>query len=431
MRRCSITLPLISQWFVLLIFIMASTASQAGLLSTLGKIARKVDADVPKVKGSHWDDIQFAKLDMPNINADTHFIEVRHAKGKFILPETAINAPKNSALIISKANLPEQLGAIKSLPADMPLLLKWDNGKVFQLTRGNGITLVSQGTKTTVRSKAELQEAIWGLSKYITGHNTALLSASKGNAEKVLASLSQMRNQRVVLAFDDSLKATVSANKLRAIANTRGLSLTLIEAQKPEKLIAKVKQTLTKQAHTDITLADFYAMLTPKNSTAHLRVDLNGKLQTTITQSVKPSTSNEVKTALIKHLPIQLGQSAIKSIVSIMPQEAQQEELDSRWFDNVPAVYTNTFLFITIGSLALLFFSGEYMLRYWRRWLPFIADKPLYSRFPMNIGILFLRLFSMSFIGYIAFTHKVFDIAKAIAIFCFDVVMWPIRKFMR
>lgn len=439
MTRCKYTHSLI------LVFLLFSTVAQAGIFSSIIKAGKKIDVDAP-TKSSYLDDIKLQALDMPGVNSKTELIEISPRNGVFVTPDLDGVNTKNTAFVVHEAQLPADMGAFNTLPKDIPIIINAKSLKTFSLQRGDNLYITSDKVRVRVDSKEQLKEAMWLLSKSTSSANTQFLHYAKSSSSDIAQQLSQLRNKPVVLAYDQTLKKRISESELKAIAKAQDLSLTLIETPKPQQLITQVKTQFLEAETGSNNLASFYSSLAKTSKSddlIDLTIDTNQNIQSSIKLAVKTPSTLETGTDILDVL--QLTQSAIKAIQTIAPTEEHQTEIDNRFIYFIPSIYTSTLLFVWVFSAIFLFSSREYLMYYWRRFLPFKEKSTASNTFQLlliNSCMLILRIISTAFLGYITFTHKVINVSvsvckaifraiKWIAVSLYKIIIWPVTLFKK
>lgn len=403
------------------LFILTVPQAEAGLISGLAKLGKKVDAPDTHHASSfrfadelaHYPEGSVAEI---SFNHSQNQWMARTPDGKNVpvhqFTENAVDANKQATLLLSESNLPYSLDAFNKLPTDVAIKLKSRHGKTYSLSTSPATTnLIDNHISINISDMSSLKTALWQLQRPVTSANMRLIQLAdnpdltlpkqsygskipvdKVGTNQLLNALKTMRQQSFVISakVEDGFiiqgKEKIAVTDLEKVAADRDISLIILGSDKPKKTLDQLAKDWQKRKDTgslsSYTAGDFYNAFAPKNTSSPVpvEIDSSGKLRTALhfdhsssaTKAIQPQSSN-LELALI---PLNV---LTKSAMLFQPNEARAQELDDRIHPLVPSwVHLSLIASLVIG-LATYKTSWFLYLKLWasplrvnyRHWFPF------------------------------------------------------------
>lgn len=403
------------------LFIFTVPQAEAGLISGLAKLGKKVDAPDTHHASSfrfadelaHYPEGSVAEI---SFNHSQNQWMARTPDGKNVpvhqFTENAVDANKQATLLLSESNLPYSLDAFNKLPAEVAIKLKSRHGKTYSLSTSPAATnLIDNHISINISDMSSLKTALWQLQRPVTSANMRLIQLAdnphltlpkqsygskipvdKVGTNQLLNALKTMRQQSFVISakVEDGFiiqgKEKIAVTDLEKVAADRDISLIILGSDKPKKTLDQLAKDWQKRKDTgsltSYTAGDFYNAFAPKNTSSPVPVEIDSsrKLRTALhfdhsssaTKAVQPQSSN-LELAL---LPLHV---LTKSVMLFQPNEARAKELDDRIHPAIPSwVHLSLIASLVIGLVAYKT-SWFLYLKLWasplrvnhRHWFPF------------------------------------------------------------
>lgn len=381
----------LSLFLATMVAVALPLSAEAGLLSTIAKLGKKVDVpdvhvstfrfadelghypkgSVAEVSFSHGQDQWLVKMpDGKSISAEK-FAEEVTASG---------NHP---TLFLSERNMPLSLSDFDKIPDGVAIKIKSRNGKVFSFKPGaTENRLIDRNVSVKVTDMRALKDAIWQLQRPAISANPRLVRLAN-DADAALPvnsygskipvdsvgvnqlhnAIASMRQQSLVIAApvkDGFLiigKQKISIADLEAAAAQRDVSLIILDSEKPKKSLQRVAESLQQQAGTlgNYSTGDFYNLFFPEKvmRPADIAITPSGQLRDALRveydlPSPKATTSDSGVDVVL--YPIH---SLVRATTFYRPNEARAEELDSRIHPLVPSwVHISLIASLILGLFA-------------------------------------------------------------------------------
>lgn len=344
---------IIHSGLLLLFAVLPMQDAAAGIISSISKIARNVDAPSSGISklpdGSlQYLDISLADGTPPNLlrsklNADNQWV-LRDSGGNVIANPAQVS---NSALIIDRVHLPQDLSQLNSLPTGAPVLVR-SNDHVFRLEHGMGWTVKAGAAAVRVDDIAELKSALsyfempWanGPVRILGLKDQAAdsLSLRRGVDIKTLQnSPAQLRGQTIAMAGPiegDRMSAAgkkLSISELRKTAEQYDISLIVLESKSrvaPKNLLKQLDGDHVNGVPQNT--GQFLASLQQPGADTFFEISPTGRQQVVIRQQtadpVAAPALSDVEAAIVAQVVFKTA-----AMVSIYrPDEERSKELDAR-----------------------------------------------------------------------------------------------------
>ncbi|WP_330110678.1 hypothetical protein [Methylophaga thalassica] len=402
------------------LFILTVPQAEAGLISGLAKLGKKVDAPDTHHASSfrfadelaHYPEGSVAEI---SFNHSQNQWMARTPDGKNVpvhqFTENAVDANKQATLLLSESNLPYSLDAFNKLPAEVAIKLKSRHGKTYSLSTSPAATkLIDNHISINISDMSSLKTALWQLQRPVTSANMRLIQladnpdltlpkqsygskipVNKVGTNQLLNALKTMRQQSFVISakVEDGFiiqgKEKIAVTDLEKVAADRDIILIILGSDKPKKTLDQLAKDWQKRKDTgslnSYTAGDFYNAFAPKNSSSPVpvEIDSSGKLRTALhfdhsvpTKAIQTQSSS-IELAL---LPLHV---LTKSVMLFQPNEARAKELDDRIHPAIPSwVHLSLIASLVIGLVAyktswflyLKLWASPLRVNY-RHWFPF------------------------------------------------------------
>jgi hypothetical protein len=367
--------------FIIILSVMVMIlpmTSDAGLLSGLAKLGKKIDAPDTHISSAfHFTD-ELAKYPAGSV-AEVHFSVSQNkwlAKtpdGKTVAVDDftseATNANHRPTLLVSDKNLPSSLASFNHLPANVDIKIKLSKGKSFSFKPDRqGGSLIDRNISVAVGDIRSLKSAIWQLNRPLSTPKMRLIKLAD-NAERVLAkqnygskitvdsvgtnqlsqAIASMRMQTAVISakLEDGFiihgKQKIAVADLEKVAAEHDVNLVILDSDKPDKTLQSLAKDWQqkKQAGelSSYTTSDFYNAFVSPNAAEPSTIKLSdsGQLRTALQFEHRLSQTEkgaEAGSFELVRLPLDL---LVKSAQLYRPNEARTKELDRRIHPAIPS----------------------------------------------------------------------------------------------
>jgi len=254
--------------------LLGAATSHGGIISSILKSAKKVDAPDGVPKG--LSDINFSQLDIDlphkgapevlsiKLDLNNEWV-VRNADGKLVSDTASL---KNPVLVIEKPHLPSDINELAAVMPGVPLLVRSGrnlyevNRKGYEINREGGISVRTGSVVMATPDMEAFHKALFHLDTPWYTHKVNVLGATQsqnylgGNFKGIKSSLltespSMLRGQTVVLGGPIKSGKILAAggshsiNELKAIAKQYDISLILLDSKKvvsPEQIQARIQK---------------------------------------------------------------------------------------------------------------------------------------------------------------------------------------------
>ncbi len=386
--------------YVLLLLVVFTQSSSAGIFSTLTKLsktAKNADIDVPHNKLELPDNLQ--DLTATNIKLDTNKEwSVVHVDGTTTHIDSFVQKKNNIALIIQQSSLPRSIHQIDLLPDNMPILIQGKHGRLFTYQRGKPASLSYKNVLLQVKSMDEIRDGLWLLQRPPISRSPRFVNIDEKAkaplpnqvpnsslrvesiaAESLINSMHSFKYQTLILSgkiengklLGKDLNAPgVSLKKLQQLANDKDINLVVLESDRPALVLKKLSASM-KGAFKNLNLpydttGDLFNRLRDPSSAAPvvLSGSRSGTRQVAIQwkQDRDSSIPNQpnLSAEILKGMPLHL---LIQSAKIHLPDQQRSQELEDRI---IPGI-SSWIQFYAIFSVILGFITPTTSWRLWKK----------------------------------------------------------------
>ena len=360
-----------------LTFIAQPLASEAGILSMLGKLGKSANkSDGPDIDLSHsvFKDVL---TDAP----DGSVAEIHHINGQWLAKtpdgtQVPINdfvdkvngSNTRPTLILTEANLPYSSSAFKNLPSALKVHIHSRRGNRFILNFDSTPPKLSyKNIEFMLTDDTPLSSVLWQLQRPIFSKPPHFIQLSKNNSDalsppiygskisvdkvgidKLIDSINSLRLETVVISgkiengFLLQGNNKISVAELQKTASDRDVSLVLLGTDNPKKVLKELSSNWQKASDSGATsfdsIGDFYNRFSPKNATTPLQLSTKNAgehysvLYSEKIISKKTVANNTMDSGL--SLPLHL---IVHSITLLHPDQDHSRELELRIHPAVPS----------------------------------------------------------------------------------------------
>jgi hypothetical protein len=382
----------------LLLFVLPGwQTSEAGLISSLAKLANMADVDTPGAGKLDLDlpldkDMRLARAHMDQ-NGDWH-VQTQDLKSVNINRQDQV-ADKKLALVIDSHQLPPTLDDLDRIPAGYTLYVK-QKQKAYQLTRGPDWAISHRQLSVKVNSVDEIQQAAWHLHRpwankaiHVAGlpHQPNAGAGSKiqgAGIQSFLENPSQFRQQTLVVPgiregetfyVAGSESQAVDMTQIQSLAQEYDTTLVILHAD-GDNAVRKLGQTL-QAALLENTLYDdtaaFIQRLNPDAGPMTLEISPSGGSQIVISARLKSAAPADAaapeqppQAPLLTGLKLS-ADLAGKLAAIYRPDQERSKELDRRivpWLPSWLQYYLIGSVFLGVMAWS---FSRSLWARLWKR----------------------------------------------------------------
>lgn len=386
-----------------LILVATPFSAEAGLLSAIAKLGKKVD--VPDVHGSafrfadelgHYPKGSVAEVSFSH-GQDQWLVKMPDGKSvsvdKFAAEVTG--SGKQPTLFLSEKNLPLSLSDFDRLPAGVDIKIKSRNGKIFSFKpTPKANRLVDRNISVKVTDIKALKDAIWQLQRPAISPNPRLVQLSS-NADAALPAqsygskvpidsvgvnqlhnaIASMRQQSLVIAatvqdgFLLSGKQKVSLAELEQAAVQRDVSLIILDSDKPKKTLRRVAESVQKESATpgNYSTGDFYNLFLPEKSSMPVDVDIapSRQLRDLLHVEYDPPRPNASSASVGTEVALLSARVLVRAVSLYRPNQARTKELDDRVHPLVPSWIHIALITSLIFGLVAFHTSWSLFKRVW------------------------------------------------------------------
>lgn len=349
------------------LMLLIALQTQAGLISTIIKAGKKVDADLP--------DLHHLDLDLPKgmegsplrLDQDVNGVWwVKMPDGNKI-PSFDLAGIKRAGvekplLVIDSFNLPKNINALGILPDGVPVLIK-NNSQLFKLESGDGFYLHKGLIRVKVDSSSDVESAIWHLNRrfspdkvYRIGMGDVAIpgGVKSGGIDPgldvgladLLNTPEKFRLKTVAVAGEIKEGAMylagqwVPVKRLTELAAEQDISLLVVpvkSAAAAKKLGEKLDQrNIISEKASEQSTEDFFASFISPNVTTDISINPSGQSQVVIAQvpANKVNKTGDAGSADLTELPTNIALGGLKLY---RPDQVRAEEMDKRLHPWIPS----------------------------------------------------------------------------------------------
>jgi hypothetical protein len=384
--------------FALLLLVLTGwQASEAGVISSLAKLAKKADVDTPVTGKLDLNlpldkDMQLARAHLDQ-NGDWH-IQTQDLKSINISRQGQV-ADSKLVLIIDSHQLPPSLDDLNRIPAGCTLYVK-QKQKVYRLTRGPAWTISHKQLSVKVNSVDEIKRVAWHLHRpwadktiYVAGlphqPNAGMAAKIQGaSIQSFLKNPRQFQQQTLVVPGIREDKTfyvagaesqALDMTQMKALARKYDTTLVFLHAD-GGKAVRKLGQTL-QAAFLENTLYDdtaaFIQRLNPDAGAMTLEISPSGHARIVISARVKSAPpADPAAPEQPRQSPLVTGLKPSADLAGTLaeiyrPDQERSRELDRRIVPWLPSWLQ----YYVIGSLFLGVVAWSFSRNVWARlWRP-------------------------------------------------------------
>lgn len=424
------SLQILTTSLLLLLFFSAST--NAGLLSFLGKAAKKADTpDNPTL----IDDLSVGKLKLEGLNsgdANPVFLKIGiNGEWAYTLQNgeriTDLSQLEHPLLVIDKAHLPYDLRKLSVLPPDIPLLLR-HNQRLFRMQRSPELAIISGNGIVPTPTRESLQGALYHLASpwyrnrvYVAGADLGSSATSRIQGidyGQLQETLSQLRGETLVVNA-----GKVNLQHLTDQARRYDMQLIVIDGSRPvtagqlEKLMASGLRDNTVDGLLKLFHKTFPEM-TPQPP--HYSWQTKARHQIVIRSNTAAEPLDSAGAAMMEAAL----HGTLLGVRIYRPDEARQLELDQRlvWW-----LHSDVLLYLVVSFLA-----GTVCFGTCREFLNWLWPRRQRSQFRWLAGYLLVRVIRLLVLGI--FVLPLFGLAcliYRIVYSLYQVAHWLVNRVLR
>ena len=373
--------------FILFFYlVVVSMDTQAGILSTLARSAKKADApdsSVVKLSDTHVKNIE---LDMPN-GANPDLVSAKlDPEGNWVFrnkadaPLTNLDDMANPVVVLDEANLPQNIDQLLQLPEGVPSVIRTNNG-VFRLQR-SPLLLKAGDANIKVADSDQLKKALFHFKSSWSSGPVRVLGASDkaehslamatGVASKTLTNTPHMlKGQTIVLSGPIKQgKITAAGSKysiedLQRKAVEHDFSLVILESPTkvaPKALLKRVEQYAPKGQ--PISTGEFLGGMTQPGTKTYYEVVPVTRRQVLISQQLPNKAADELR---LEDAVVELSAQVGTRVMIYRPPEDQ-----GLWIDDLPpslrAVVSFLIMYVLVSVMAGFWVFGACRSFMRKRW---------------------------------------------------------------